>query len=725
MNDQKAISLEKGKIYHLPRGGYIIDTSEGYLQVGSPPETIKDSLFFEKGVPGIFCLPKHFFSREKGISVAEVEFPIYYNFFLKQRKTKLICHKSQIDIFKRVIREALFGPQKIDIKKDYIEGTTEMPNLFAEMSSFVAFKFEDLVEFIPIQEDQPVLMNNLIINISKNEDFEVIDREFKLKTTIPSVIDYNVIYDIGQPLSKPFQPPQMGVTCLGPSHGFDPKDNTSGFIIWLGGNGIMIDPPVNSTEWLMRSNVNPKLIDSIILTHTHADHDAGTLQKILEEERITIYTTQTVMNSWLYKYSTLTQIPEHELMGLFDFVPVHIGEKINIKGAWFSFRYMLHSIPTVGFDFHFRKKSFTYSSDHLNSQEKFDELLEKKIISKARHQEFISFPWHHDIIYHESGFAPLHTPVALLDQLPSEVKKKTTIYHIAAKDVPENTELTLAKFGISNSLIIDVEDSSFYHAYQIVDLISRVDLFKDFSLSKTKDLLSSCETLRFPKGKRVITQGEYEENFYVILSGSLVLYKDEKKDEVTKRFGRCQYLGEVSLMTNSARSVNIYAETEVEVIAIKKNAFLKIISGTKAEKKLRNIVDNRDMQSWQALSSTDFFEKLTSSQKTELELLLKRKTIEKDTYLIKTGELLKSIYLFFSGEGKLENPTEGVDKKLETGDIIGIYSEFLEGLPSTYSCKIKKDSLVFEINQKNFKTFIKNNPGIFLRFIQSQKKTFA
>lgn len=32
-----------------------------------------------------------------------------------------------------------------------------------------------------------------------------------------------------------FEPPIFGVTVLGSSHGFDPKGNTSGYIIWING----------------------------------------------------------------------------------------------------------------------------------------------------------------------------------------------------------------------------------------------------------------------------------------------------------------------------------------------------------------------------------------------------------------------------------------------------------------------------------------------------------
>ena len=38
-------------------------------------------------------------------------------------------------------------------------------------------------------------------------------------------------------------PPDFGITVLGSSHGFDAKGSTTGFIIWVYGKGIMIDPP--------------------------------------------------------------------------------------------------------------------------------------------------------------------------------------------------------------------------------------------------------------------------------------------------------------------------------------------------------------------------------------------------------------------------------------------------------------------------------------------------
>jgi hypothetical protein len=191
-------------------------------------------------------------------------------------------------------------------------------------------------------------------------------RDDAVMAEVPGRVDYHARFKIGSRLPEPYHPPLFGITCLGPSHGFDPDENTSGFIIWLNHQGVMVDPPVNSTEWLESSNVNPKMIDSIVLTHCHADHDAGTFQKIMEEGKVTVYTTQTVMMSFLRKYSALTNIAVNDLLKLFNFHPVRFGEPVFINNARFEMFYSLHSIPTIGFKMYFQDQSFVYTSDHNN-----------------------------------------------------------------------------------------------------------------------------------------------------------------------------------------------------------------------------------------------------------------------------------------------------------------------------------------------------------------------
>ena len=63
----------------------------------------------------------------------------------------------------------------------------------------------------------------------------------------------------------------------------------------------MVDPPPHSGEILSKLGIPPRAIRALILTHAHADHDAGTFQKIITEGVIDIMTTPTIMSSFLRK----------------------------------------------------------------------------------------------------------------------------------------------------------------------------------------------------------------------------------------------------------------------------------------------------------------------------------------------------------------------------------------------------------------------------------------
>jgi glyoxylase-like metal-dependent hydrolase (beta-lactamase superfamily II) len=167
-----------------------------------------------------------------------------------------------------------------------------------------------------------------------------------------------------------FQAPLFGVTVLGSSHGFDPKGSTSGYVLWINRRGLMIDPPPNSTNLLQQEGIPPSIIDGVILTHCHADHDAGTFQKILQEGRITLYTTQTIVGSFLRKYSALSGLGEDLVRSVFKYRAVRIGEAIRVRGAEFRFFYALHSIPCIGFEVFFGDKSMVFTGDHMNDPTK-------------------------------------------------------------------------------------------------------------------------------------------------------------------------------------------------------------------------------------------------------------------------------------------------------------------------------------------------------------------
>ncbi len=697
----------------LPRGGYIVDTDIGYIQFGSPPETIKDSMLLPKGVPRYFVLPEVFFNWIKGISVAEVEFPLYYNFFLKQRKTHIICQPEQYDRFPPVLREAVFGPENLSIEDEFDPGVTpeQIPRLAKELAYFRGkLQLSDLVEFIQLKNNS-VEIDGVKIQLQETGEYHVHHGNSKI-TAVPSKIEYVPTYDIGKRLAEPFKPPLFGITCLGPSNGFDPTENSAGFILWLNKRGIMIDPPVNTTEWLIDSNVSPKLTKSIILTHCHADHDAGTLQKILEEEKVTVYSTSTVINSFIRKYSALTDVSPDYLRQLFHFCEVKIGKPIFINGAKFFFYYSLHSIPTIGFTAELNGKTFTYSSDHNNDAELHKKLLETGVLSKERYDELRNFHWESDIIYHESGIPPLHTPMSVLTGLDAEIQKKTVVYHIAKNSFPENSELTLARFGIEHTQYIDVQQPEYERFYHVLGLLQYLDFLEDIPISKAQEFITIVEERSYKKGEIIIKKGTPGTHFYIIKRGNVSV--PGQNLEQRKIYGVNDSFGEVALLTNKPRSVDIVAETDVKLYTIERDKFLYFIEGTELKTILQRLSQIRDEETWNTISSSPILRILTSSQKTLLESLLHTIEIEKPGAILKAGETIEKAYIIRKGEIDVFGGRKMV-ATLGRGDFIGAMVKIHRKEPADYTYKNRGPVSLYYIKKEDVLYFLTKNPGLIMK----------
>jgi CRP-like cAMP-binding protein len=701
-----------GIVSGLPRGGYLVRTPAGQIQVGSPPETIKDTMVLPESVPRIFVLPQKLFNFDKGISLAELEFPIYFNFFFKKQKITIIGSREQGRRLRGVLQEAVFGPRKVDISQDiHAEAhNTFVPDIKSEMDYYRTFGFEDLYDFVPF-ENNVCRIKEVNIECSKNEGF-VFRHGQTVIARVPCIFTYKPRYDIGVRLKEPYRPPLFAVTCLGPSHGFDPTENTSGFIIWINHKGVMVDPPVNSTEWLEDSNVNPKLIDSIILTHCHADHDAGTFQKIMEEGKITVYTTKTIMGSFLRKYAALCDEPVSLLSRLFNFIPIYIDKPFFIHGAEFLADYTLHSIPTIGFRMRFQGQSFVYSSDHQAEPRIHEELLKKGVITRKRYKQLADFPWDSKVIYHEAGIPPLHSSIRWLGTLPPAIQKKTYIYHIAKKDVPPDTRLNLCKFGMEHTVNLHVSPPRFEKAYEVLSILKHLDFFHGFPIEKVQEFMLAIQEETYKKGRQIIKKGSTGEKFYIIYSGNVAIYLEGLKQK--KIYGEFEYFGEVALITEKPTTADVFAETDVVVFTIPKNKFLDFIARTEFEETLKRLVKNRDRESWNILSTSRIFNRLTSYQKTWIESVLRREHRAGSGILVKAGTVFNEMYIIRRGTVEIKEGKETVGR-LSRGDFIGSLHDVDKNIPSRYSFSHIGDVDLFVLQKKDMLSFSEKNPGLILK----------
>jgi glyoxylase-like metal-dependent hydrolase (beta-lactamase superfamily II) len=178
-------------------------------------------------------------------------------------------------------------------------------------------------------------------------------------------------------IAPTFHPPSFGVTVLGNSHGFDKNGSTSGYVLWVNGRGIMIDPPPFSSATLEREGIRPQMIMAIIITHCHADHDAGAFQKVMTGSRVAIITTPTIYKSFIRKYSALSGLRPSLLRHSHRHRPAIIGQPLRFQGATFHFTYTLHTIPCISFKVEWRGRSIVFTGDHMNIPTTIDNLVEK------------------------------------------------------------------------------------------------------------------------------------------------------------------------------------------------------------------------------------------------------------------------------------------------------------------------------------------------------------
>lgn len=714
----------------LPRGGVVVRTSAGPIQFGLPPETIKDSMGTDRGVPNVFVLTPTFFDYARGVSFAEAEFPLFYNFFLKQKRARIVCTASQRDRVERIMAESLFGPETVDISSE-LPGPRDScpwsPSLRRELGHFRRspivggreMVLADLVEFVEFIDGQ-VRIDAVTLTLTESGGFEVVDLlQDGSATFVPGRMQ--VPPQSSNPeedATRPFVPPTFGVTTLGAGHGFDPAGKTTGFVVWVEGRGIMVDPPVDASHWLSERGVSPRSVEAIILTHVHGDHDAGTLQKALQADRIRVYTTATVYGSFLRKSQAITGLPADRFEQIIDFVPVQLKTPICIHGARFVFDYTLHSIPTVRFQAWFGGRSLVYSADTLNHPEEIDALAAAGVLSAGRAADLHAFPWDHDLIIHEAGVPPIHTSVHELAKLPDDIKSRTVLVHTTAGAIPSDSGLRLAPQGVDRTIVLDAKPSTNAAAIRWLRGLQAVDHLHGLALPRVIRLMDAAKEIAFDAGQPIIRTGDPGDRFYVILDGKVTIARDGL---VLKTCGMHEYFGEGSILDGSPRSADVNALTEVHLLVIDRADYLQLIEGTHVAETVRRLHANRDEHTMTVIEQHPVLRWTTSAQRTWLQSLMVREEHADGDLLCRARDKESPAFLVAEGRVKARS-LDGEPVEYGPGQLTTSVEAIVEARAEDIVLRASGASVVFRIDREPLREFLIRYPGLYLRLLHADQE---
>lgn len=104
---------------------------------------------------------------------------------------------------------------------------------------------------------------------------------------------------------------------------------------------------------------------------------------------------------------------------------------------------------------------------------------------------------------------------------------------------------------------------------ELLDPISRLSPFRDFSREQERRLLQACDLRRFESGQLVFSRGDAADGFYVVLDGELAV---ENEHAPLARLGPGEFLGEHSALSGEPRGLDARAGTRVLLAHVSQDA---------------------------------------------------------------------------------------------------------------------------------------------------------
>lgn len=725
------------RVEALSRGGLWLPTPLGAVQLGAPPDTLKDTLPRPHGVPRIILLPRHLVDVRRGIANADLEFPIYWNLFAQHRPLIVVGTADQCARIRQAVQESLLGPLEQHLDDDVAPGRP-VPDLAREHRWFRRgdryrdglLTLDDAIDVRVIEDggaDVVVSDAGCTVAIRLQGEHFVVDIDgttvAQLSRSPPSSTRATAMLSVDEQVEARtaalrFVPPRFGITVLGRSHGFDPdpQERTTGFVLWIGGRGVLVDPPLHASSLLVEGDIDADLVDGLILTHVHGDHDAGVLQKALAAGRTTLWTTPSIYASWLRKWTALSGIAEADLRGLFDFRPVRVGEPVDVHGAKLLFRFTLHSIPAIAFEAHYQGASFNYSGDTLNDPAAVDAIARAGFIDPARHEELLHFDWSHDLIFHESGIPPLHTPLERLDALDDDIKRRLRVLHVTPQRLTGHEGLILAEPGRAATIDLPVEIAPEQRLLRHLGLLGRSHHFAHLPLARAAELLTHARELHVPAGTLLIREGDVGDAIYLVTGGKAAVMRQQR---TVKVHGLGDVLGETAVFLKRPRNADVVALTDLELLVVDGEVARRCCASTSVPLLVERQARVRDLDPWATVDAHSPFAGLTARQKDHLETLLVPFEIGTGHRLLFGDVVADRISLVIKGHAVLcDGEHDAADASavfVGPGCIVGNPALVLASKPQREGAVANGAVVGCVLYRHDLEQFLEENPGVRVR----------
>eukprot|EP00322_Chrysochromulina_rotalis_P019193 CAMPEP_0115869118 /NCGR_PEP_ID=MMETSP0287-20121206/21646_1 /TAXON_ID=412157 /ORGANISM="Chrysochromulina rotalis, Strain UIO044" /LENGTH=403 /DNA_ID=CAMNT_0003323799 /DNA_START=12 /DNA_END=1223 /DNA_ORIENTATION=+ len=394
------------------------------------------------------------------------------------------------------------------------------------------------------------------------------------------------------------------------------------------------------------------------------------------------------MAAFVRKYSLVSGMPDEFLLRLFFFHSAKISEPVHFQGGTITFFYALHALPCIGFRAELGGKSITYSGDTCYDPDSLLQLEHRGIISEARRKWLLhrGSIQPSDLLLHEAGIAPIHTPLESLKALPEELRKNLKIIHVGSKRVKEAKEMGIdcVKVGFDHTITVPVPRLQHSDATNILHMLLQTDLFRSLDVTTAIDLLLVTHKRNYKADELIVKAGD--------------------PGDASCRVGRSSWSATASRASCATATTSGRGRCSLTAIRWAPRRRERVVRRSQL----------RYTASWKAIGANSVFANFSMAQVTQLQSVMSEETVKAGQVLWKRGDIVKDVILV--GEGKFsfkELPQTESEPFVAGALLVDVYS-LEHRKPHRLTFQALSDGKVFRIAGSDILEFLDNNPGAFI-----------
>ena len=121
--------------------------------------------------------------------------------------------------------------------------------------------------------------------------------------------------------------------------------------------------------------------------------------------------------------------------------------------------------------------------------------------------------------------------------------------------------------------------SSMQKRSEIAGFLNSIKLFDKLDQERKLKLSDGLQTLKFDKDQFIFKEGDTGEEFFIIEQGEVDCLKslEDGQFKHVRTLSKGDHFGELALINNDARSLNIKSKSEVRLLMLNRDAFTRIL----------------------------------------------------------------------------------------------------------------------------------------------------